>query len=143
MMTHRRLASDQQGVAAIEMAFALPILIVMIWMFVQLAEVYRAVAGIQQGLGEGARYATLCLNPTTTGCTIPPPDQIVAKINASVYGIGPGVFTVTTPSLQTDTVNGGKYYDLQVGYTQHTSLLLVPGPDISVTRSKRVWVATA
>jgi len=139
----RRISRSPEGVAAIEMAFALPILIVMIWMFVQLAQVYRAVAGIQQGLGEGARYATLCLNPTTTGCTIPPPDQIVAKINASVYGIGPGVFSVTTPTLQTDTVNGGKYYDLVVGYTQHTSLLLVPGPDISVSRSKRVWVATA
>ena len=40
--------------AAIEMAFALPVLIVMIWMFVQLAQIYRAMAGIQQALGEGA-----------------------------------------------------------------------------------------
>jgi Flp pilus assembly protein TadG len=139
-----RISRDQDGVAAIEMAFALPVLIVMIWMFVQLAEVYRAVAGIQQGLGEGARYATLCLTPSSTsGCSIPPPDQITAKINAAVYGIGPGVFTTTVPAVQTDATFGGKYYDLSVNYTQHTSLLLVPGPDISVTRSKRVWVATS
>ena len=139
-----RIVRNQDGVAAIEMAFALPVLIVMIWMFVQLAEVYRALAGIQQGLGEGARYATLCVNPsTTTGCSIPPPDQIQSKINASVYGIGPGTFTTSTPVLQTDATFGGKYYDLTVSYTQHTSLLLVPGPDISVSRSKRVWVATS
>jgi Flp pilus assembly protein TadG len=139
----RILARNQEGVAAIEMAFALPILIVMIWMFVQLAEVFRATAGIQQGLGEGARYATLCLTPTATGCTIPTATQITDKINAAVYGIGPGTFTVDPPVLQTDAVNGGKYYDLKVSYTQPTSLLLAPGPNISVSRSKRVWVATS
>lgn len=145
MKLFRSIRRDEDGVAAIEMAFALPILIVMIWMFVQLAEVYRAVAGIQQGLGEGARYATLCLNPTATGCTIPTGDQIVDKINAAVYGIGPGQFTIAPSSktLQTDATNGGSYYDLTVSYTQHTSLLLLPGPDISVSRSKRVWVATS
>ena len=143
MKLRGRIFRNQDGVAAIEMAFALPVLIVMIWMFVQLAEVYRAVAGIQQGLGEGARYATLCLNPSAAGCDIPPPDQIRAKINSSVYGIGPGSFTVTVPAAQTDPTFGGQFYDLSVNYTQHTSLLLFPGPDISVTRSKRVWVATA
>ena len=53
-----RLASDENGAAAVEMALALPILIVMIWVFVQLAQIYRAIAGIQQALGQGARFAT-------------------------------------------------------------------------------------
>lgn len=144
MKLRRRIIRNQDGVAAIEMAFALPVLIVMIWMFVQLAEVYRAVAGIQQGLGEGARLATVCVNPNpTTGCDVTPRDQILAKINAAVYGIGPGSFTPTVSTLQNDATFGGSYYDLSVTYTQHTSLLLFPGPDISVSRSKRVWVATA
>jgi len=139
MMFRRRLLRDDKGVAVIEMAFALPIVITMIWIFIQLAQVYRAVAGIQQALGEGARYATLCLNPTTAGCNAPTADQIKTKINASVYGIGPGTFTVPTPTL---TVAGtSQYYDLQVQYTQPTNMLLFPGPTISVSRSKRVWVA--
>jgi Flp pilus assembly protein TadG len=141
-MIIRRLRRDEEGAAAIEMAFALPVLIVMLWMFVQLGMVYRASAGIQQGLGEGARYATLCLNPSATGCTIPDATQITDKINAAVYGIGPGNFTITPPVLQTHA-NGGRYYDLKVTYTQSTSFLLFPGPDISITRSKRVWVATS
>jgi hypothetical protein len=95
MFRRRQLRRDEQGVAVIEMAFALPILIVMIWIFVQLAQVYRAVAGIQQALGEGARYATLCLSPTNSGCTAPTGDQIKTVINNSVYGIGPGTFTDT------------------------------------------------
>jgi hypothetical protein len=142
-MFRRRLRSDERGVAAIETAFALPILIVLIWMFVQFAQMYRAMAGIQMALGEGARYATLCLNPTATGCTIPTATQITNKINDAVYGIGPGDFTVDPPALLTDPVNGGKYYDLRVSYTQSTNLLLFPGPDISVSKSKRVWVATS
>jgi Flp pilus assembly protein TadG len=143
MTIGRRLARNQEGVAAIEMAFALPILVLFIWMFVQLAQVYRAVAGIQQGLGEGARFATLCLDPDTDGCSIPPPDQIQAKIQAAVYGIGPGEFTPNVSTIQTDAAFGGSYYDLSVTYTQETNLLLFPGPDISVSRSKRVWVASS
>ena len=51
MIRIRSLARDEKGVAVIEMAFAMPILIMMIWMLVQLGLVYRAVAGIQQALG--------------------------------------------------------------------------------------------
>jgi hypothetical protein len=143
MQLCRRLRSDEQGTAIIELAFGLPILIVMIWMFVQLAQIYRASAGIQQALGEGARFATLCVDPTATGCNIPSPGDISDKINAAVYGIGPGDFDVATPECEEDATNGGAYYDLSVTYTQGTSLLLVPGPDISITRGKRVWVATS
>jgi hypothetical protein len=147
MKLRRHLDRDEKGAAAIEMAFALPILIVMIWMFVQLAEVYRAVAGIQQALGEGARYATLCLSPTSAGCTTPPggtgnspaTNTIKWKILNSVYGIGPGTFSVDDPVKQTDGTSS--YYDLKVSYSQPTSLLILPGPTISLSRSKRVWVA--
>src|SRR4051794_8436876 len=144
-----RLASDQTGAAAVEMAFAIPILVVMIWAFVQLAQVYRAVAGMQQALGEGARYATLCLTQGPTGCASPPAGSgnspasgsIKAKIQASVYGIGPGTFTVADPV----SGNSGtaRYFDLSVTYSQPTNLLLFPGPTMALTRSKRVWIATS
>jgi Flp pilus assembly protein TadG len=140
-MLRARLAADDSGAAAIEMAFAIPVLIVMIWAFVQLAEVYRAVAGMQQALGEGARYATLCLNQSATGCTAPTGDQIKTKINSSVYGIGPGTFTVNDPV--SGTSGTASYYDLQVSYSQPTDLLMFPGPTMSLTRSKRVWISTS
>ena len=136
----RPLSRDEKGAAVVEMAFALPALIVLIWIFVQLAQVYRAMAGIQQALGEGARYATLCLNPTSTGCSVHTADEVKTKINDTVYGIGPGTFTVPTPTSGTDGT--GKYYDLTVQYQQPTTLLLFPGPTIDVSRSKRVWIAS-
>jgi Flp pilus assembly pilin Flp len=140
MRLFRRLRADDRGAAAVEMAFALPIMIVMIWMFVQLAQVYRAVAGIQQALGEGARYATLCLNPTNNGCSSPSASTIKTKISDSVYGVGPGTFTVSDPASGTSGTS--KYFDLTVSYSQPTSLLIFPGPTIQVSRSKRVWVAS-
>lgn len=140
MKLSRRLEHDQQGVATVEMAFALPVLIVIIFMFVQLAQVYRAMSGIQQALGQGARYATLCLNPSLNGCSVPTADQVKTVINNSVYGIGPGTFTVATPTTGSDG-GTGHYYDLTVSYSQPTTLMLFPGPTINVSRSKRVWVA--
>ena len=44
----------KRGAAAVEMAFVLPVLVTFIWIFAQLAQVYRASAGIQQALGNDA-----------------------------------------------------------------------------------------
>ena len=136
-----RLFRNQDGAAAVETAFALPILILMIWIFAQLGQVYRALAGMQEALGEGARYATLCLNPSSTGCGAPTADQVKTKIQNDMYGVGAGSYSVATPV--SGTSDGAQYYDLTVTYTQPTSLLVVPGPTINMSRSKRVWVATS
>jgi Flp pilus assembly pilin Flp len=135
------LVRDEKGATVVETAFALPVLVVMIWSLVQLAQVYRAMAGIQQALGEGARFATLCVEPSTSGCASPSVSDVKTKIETSVYGIGPGTFTINNPV--TGTSGTAKYYDLKVNYTQPTNLLLLPGPTVTVSRSKRVWIAAA
>ena len=130
-MKFRKLIRDEDGAAVIEMAFALPILIALIWMVVQLGLVFRAMSGIQHALGEGARTATLW--------PVPELDVIEDKMEAAVYGIGPGTFEIEPPVEGTD--DGSDYLDLEVTYTQPTDLLIFPGPTITVSRSKRVWVA--
>lgn len=127
----RKLSRNEDGVAVIEMAFALPILVMLLWMMIQLGLVFRAMSGIQHALGEGARAATLWPVPTT--------DTIEDRMEAAVYGIGPGDFTIVDPVA--GTADGSNYLDLEVTYTQGTDLLFLPGPTISVSRSKRVWVA--
>ena len=127
----RKISRNQEGAAVIEMAFALPALIILLWMIVQLGLVFRAMSGIQHSLGEGARAATLWPVPTT--------DTITDKMEAAVYGIGPGEFDIVPPVA--GTADGSNFLDLEVTYTQDTDLLIIPGPTISVSRSKRVWVA--
>jgi len=146
-MMRLRLDRDERGAAAVEMAFALPVLVVMLWAFVQLAQVYRAVAGIQQALGEGSRYATLCYTQSVAGCaapaagtgTSPAAGTIKAKIYSSVYGIGPGTFTVADPVAGTSGT--ATYYDLSVTYSQPTNLIMFVGPTMTLTRTKRVWIS--
>lgn len=131
MILRRKLARDQGGAAVIEMAAALPILIMLIWMVVQLGLVFRAMSGIQHALGEGARAATLWPVPET--------DDIEDRMEQAVYGIGPGDFDIEEPIE--GTADGSDYLDLEVTYTQDTDLIVIPGPTITVSRSKRVWVA--
>lgn len=132
MIRKWRLGRDSKGAAAIEMALALPILLELLWIVFQGGLIFRAMSGIQHALGEGARYATLYPQPTNT--------QIRSKIEDAVYGIGPGSFTISAPVA--GTADGANYLDLQVSYTQETNLLLLPGPTITVSRSKRVWVSS-
>jgi len=126
-----RLIRDPRGATVIEMAFALPAMIVMLWALVQFGLVFRAVAGIQHALGEGARLATLFPQPED--------DDIKQRIADEVYGIGPGTFTISDPAPGIE--DGSVFLHLTVSYTQETDLLLLPGPDITVSRTKRVWVA--
>ena len=82
-----------------------------------------------------------------TGCAAPDPGTgtspaagtIKAKIYTSVYGIGPGTFTVSDPALGTSGT--AQYYDLSVTYTQPTTLLMFPGPTMTLSRNKRVWIS--
>ena len=122
------LKRDVRGAAAIEMAFGLPIFIMMLWAIIQFGLMFRAMAGIQHALGEGARLATIYPRPSDA--------VIKARISAKVYGIKPGTFVVPNPAP------GTGYLDLSVQYSQPTSLLLLPGPTINVTKTKRVWIAS-
>lgn len=129
MIKLRSLRRDEKGAAVVEMAFALPPLIIILWMVVQLGLVFRAASGMQHALGEGARVSTLWPVPST--------DTVQAKMRSAVFGIGPGDFNIPTPVQ--GTADGSNYLDLTVTYTQATNLLIIPGPTISITRSKRVW----
>jgi len=127
----KKLRRSDDGAAVVELAFGLPIFIALLWMIIQLGLVFRAMSGIQHALGQGARAATLW--------PVPDDDAIGDAMEAAVYGVGPGDFDITPP--ERGTADGSDYVDLQVTYTQDTDLLVFPGPTISVTRSKRVWVS--
>src|SRR5205823_5020614 len=101
---------------------AVPILTLLLWGIFQIGVAGQAIAGMQAGLGEGARYATLCLSPTSTGtCTIPSDVNIKQRINDKVFGVGIGTFTVADP------VTGTGYKDLSVTFSMPMSFLFFNG----------------
>lgn len=136
----RDLLRDERGGAMVETALALPILLTMIWGIVQFGLAMHANNGIQNALGEGARYATLCVNPTlVNGCRRPTDAQIIARIKERRFSSTYGSFDdpTVTPSPSTATM---PYVDLQVVYRMPTSLIFVNGPVMVFTRTKRVYV---
>ena len=141
----RKLATllrDQIGAAIIEMAIALPVLVVMLWGIFQLGVAGQAIAGMQHGLGEGARLATLCLNPSATGvCGVPSDDAIRDRISNRVFGVGIGTFS--TPSVTTpDTTVCVNCRLLSVTFSMPMDFLFFQGPAINLTRTKIVYLAT-
>ena len=90
------LKRDERGVAATEMALALPVLVTMIYGIFQVGLLYQANAGMQHALGEGARYATLCIK-VGNECTVPADTAIKARMTSKLFGKGDGAFTVNDP----------------------------------------------
>jgi Flp pilus assembly protein TadG len=129
MIRRRKLLGDQAGGAAIEFAIAVPVLVVMIYGIFVIGMVLLANAGLNHALGEAARLATLYPTPSDT--------DIQARITQEKFGLGNG--TLATPGIVTDNVN--HYKTITLTYTQPTNFLFFPGPNVTITRSKRVYIA--
>ena len=129
------LKRDERGVAATEMALALPVLITMIYGIFQAGLLYQANAGMQHALGEGARLATLCI-PSGGSCTVPSNTAIQNRITSKLFGKGDGNFTVAAP------VTGAGYRDLSVSYTRSMNFIFFRGPTITLNRSKRAYTVS-
>lgn len=133
------LRRDQRGAAAIEFALAVPILVVMIYGIFQVGLIFQANSGMQHALGEGARLATLC-TPSGSSCTAPSDTAIIARMNDKKFGMNIGTFgtpTVATPAASSCTF----CKDLTVTYNVTPNFLLFSGPAITLTRTKRVYLA--
>jgi hypothetical protein len=131
-MITRKLRNDEQGAAAIEMAFTLPILLLFIYGIFEVGVIMAADAGMQHALGEGARMATLYPTPTDTA--------IQDRISSKVFGVYIGTFstpTVTDPGAAACS----KCRDLAVKYTVTPNFLFFNGPAITLNRSKRVYLS--
>lgn len=129
------LRRDERGVAATEMALALPILITMIYGIFQVGLLYQANAGMQHALGEGARLATLCI-PSGNTCNPPSDTAIKNRITAKLFGRSDGAFAVANP------VVGAGYRDLSVSYTRSMNFIFFRGPTITLNRSKRAYTVS-
>ena len=125
-----KLAADRAGSSAIEFAIAVPVLVSFIWGIFQVGILYRANAGMQHALGEAARFTTIFPTPSDS--------EIQTKITSGKFGLDNG--TWSTPTITTDTTAQTKL--ISVTYSQPTDFLFFPGPTVTLTRSKLVYLST-
>lgn len=126
----RKLAADEQGASAIEFALSVPVLIAMIYGIFTFGEMFEAAAGMQHALGQAARYATIYPTPSDT--------QISSYVTKYKFGTANG--TLRPPTITTDSTNG--YKTISLTYSQPTNFLFFQGPTVTITRSKRVYLAS-
>jgi Flp pilus assembly protein TadG len=113
----------------IEFAIAVPVLVLMMWGIFQVGMVFQANAGMQNALGEAARYATIFPTPSDTA--------IQAKITGHKFGLRG---TWATPTIATNTTTKSKL--ITVSYSQPLDFLMFPGPTVTLTKSKRVYYSS-
>lgn len=127
----QRLRRDQRGSSAIEFAIAVPVLVAFLYGIFSVSLLFQANAGVQHALGEAARYATIFPTPTDT--------QIQTMITDSDFGLGGG--TLDTPVIDNSEIADG-YKTISLTYHRAVPLLFINGPTVTITRSKRVYVAS-
>jgi len=132
MTRFKNIRGDERGVAMIEMAFALPILLLFIFGIFQFGVILQANAGIQHALGEGARYATLYPKPAD--------NLIQARMANEVFGLNVGTFSAPTVGTPESSVCTNCRL-LTVNYTVTPDFIFFSGPQITLVRSKRVYVS--
>ena len=138
-----RLQRDERGSAIIEMAIALPTLILFMYGIFQVGVAFQAKAGMQHALGEGARLATLCYNPTVAnGCSVPSNDAIKDQIDDRVFGAKVGTYNEPTVT-DGETPEGKDFKTLTVSFTMVPNYLFFNGPAVTITETKRVYVASS
>ena len=139
-----RICRDERGAAAVEFALAAPVLISFIFGIAQLGMVFQASAGMQHGLGEAARFATLCVNPTNAGvCSTPTDSQLASKVTSTVYGTSNGTLSGLSVTPGPSATAGNNYKTLSLTYSQPTDFIFFNGPTVSITRTKRVYLSTS
>lgn len=130
-----KIRRDATGSASVEFAFALPVLILFIYGFFTVGLLYQSNAGLQHALGEAARFATLYIEANDGPPTDP---EIEAMLTSKDFGLAGG--TLQPPQIDNSELANG-FKTISLTYSRPTDFLFFAGPTITVTRSKRVYIA--
>ena len=136
----KRLLRDESGANIVEFAIALPILTLFIYGIFTIGMLFQASAGMQHALGEAARLATICI-PDGGGCDVPDDDALRAMVADKKFGTGRGTLSALG-IVNHQTAGVTDYKTLTLTYSQPTNFLFFAGPNITISRSKRVYLAS-
>ena len=131
--TFKRLLRDESGANIVEFAIALPILTLFIYGIFTIGMLFQASAGMQHALGEASRLATIWPTPND--------DQLRAMVADKKFGTGRGTLSALG-IVNHQTAGVTDYKTLTLTYSQPTNFLFFAGPNITISRSKRVYLAS-
>ena len=127
----RSVARDTAGASAVEFAIIAPVLLALILGVVQLGVLFQARAGLRHAVAEGARLAAIYPIPTDA--------EIIAKVRDRQFGLDPAL--MSNPTVVRGVSSGASYIDVAVTYTVTPNLLLFRAPAVTLTDSRRAYLA--
>lgn len=112
--------------------FSLTILVLMALMLgiLQMGSLFYAYAGLKNGVGEAARFATLWPRRTDA--------QITAELKAKSFGLKAA--NLSAPVITHGISQGTDYTEITVVYAAPLDILLVPLPTVTLTETRRAYI---
>lgn len=133
-----RLARDARGISALEFGLLAPVFIAMIIGVGQMGILFQAQAGLRHAVAEGARYATIYVYNSSGTAMRPTNAQIIAKINASKYGLNSSY--ITGPTITSGNSNGATYLDITMSYAVPLDFVFYHPAAVTLTETRRTYV---
>ena len=124
------LRRRRDGLAAVEFALALPILVMLLAGIAQMGALFAANAGLQQAVGEAARLATIYPQPTDT--------VLIARVRAAAFSLN--TTYLDAPVVTRGTSNGVPYVDISLTYRPPLKFVFFTVPAITMTRTRRAYL---
>jgi len=128
------IRGDNRGNAMIEMAIALPVLIFFIYGIFEAALLLRASAGMQHGIGEGARVAIVFPTPADTA--------VSTKVSDALFGMQDATTGYPHVSVVRSTSTTHQWFTIGVVYKKDVNFLFLPTRTVTIEHTKRVYTAT-
>ena len=125
-----RLRRSEAGVAMVEFALALPILLGLILGATQLGMLFFANADLRNAVAAGARLASIYPRPAD--------NEVIARINDRIVRLDHTRVTGPTVVRGTDA-NGRDYADLQMAYAVPLDFIVYRTPPVTLTETRRVY----
>ncbi len=130
MTAFKQLRKNDSGVAAIEFAMIMPVLLVIILGILQLGILFAANAGLQTAVGEAARYATIYPTPSDA--------DIKARASSKRFAIDSSrISDFTVVRGTSNTVN---YVEVSMTYSVPLEFIFFKAPSVSLTEKRRAYL---
>ncbi|MFN3620596.1 TadE/TadG family type IV pilus assembly protein [Sphingorhabdus sp.] len=123
------LLRDIQGATAVEFAVVAPIVFTLIFGIFQVGILFYANAGLQQGINEGARYATIFPTPTD--------NQIRTRILQTTFGLQSNF--IEGPTVTRGVSDGVAYVDVSMTYRAPIGFAFASVPPVTLKASRRAF----
>jgi Flp pilus assembly protein TadG len=124
---------NQDGAAAIEFAFVVPVVMILFYGMAQFGIILMANAGIRHATDTAARAATVYVGAT------PMTDEEIIDVAASnIYGVENG--TLSTPAVVRGSSNGVNYVDITVAYSAPVDFIVYQTAPIELSETRRAYL---